>query len=141
MSLMKSKSIESIKCRVIDRLERYLELETILLVNNDFTNPIANIKIEHLQNIEDAAFKLRQAWNLGLNPIASVIEVLEDNFIKVVEVDEPPEFDGLSTFVDNKIPVIVVNQNFPFERKRFTLLHELGAFIVVTRWKLYRQRG
>jgi len=125
-----SKVIESIKYRVIDRLERYLELENILLVNNDFTNPIADIKIEHFQDIEVAALQLRQVWNLGLNPIASVIEMLEDNFIKVVEVDEPLDFDGLSTFVDNKIPVIVVNQNFPIERKRFTLLHELGHLLL-----------
>ena len=125
-----AKTIDSIKYRVIDRLERYLELENILAVNNDFINPIADIHIGNFQDIESAALKLRQEWNLGLNPIASVIEMLEDNFIKVVEVDEPLEFDGLSTFVDNKIPVIVVNQNFPVERKRFTLLHELGHLLL-----------
>ena len=125
-----SKAIDSIKYRVIDRLERYLELENLLLVDNHFTNPIADININDFQDIEVAADTLRQVWNLGLNPISSVIEMLEDNFIKVVEVDEPIEFDGLSSFVDNKIPVIVVNQNFPIERKRFTLLHELGHLLL-----------
>jgi Zn-dependent peptidase ImmA (M78 family) len=67
---------------------------------------------------------------LGLNPISSVIEMLEDNFIKVVEVDEPLDFDCLSSFVDDKIPVVVVNRNFPVERKRFTLLHELGYLLL-----------
>ncbi|HSO87556.1 MAG TPA: ImmA/IrrE family metallo-endopeptidase [Draconibacterium sp.] len=52
-----------------------------------------------------------------------------NNFIKV-EVDEPHDFDGLSSFVDHKIPVIVVNLNFPVERKRFTLLHELGHLLL-----------
>jgi Zn-dependent peptidase ImmA (M78 family) len=56
--------------------------------------------------------------------------MLEDNFIKVVEVDKPLDFDGLSAFVDNKIPVIAVNKNFPIERKRFTLLHELGHLLL-----------
>lgn len=125
-----SKTIDSIKYRVIDRLERYLELENMLSVDNRFTNPIADINIKNFHDIEIAADRLRQVWNLGLNPISSVIEMLEDNFIKVVEVDEPIEFDGLSTFVDNKIPVIVVNQNFPIERKRFTLLHELGHLLL-----------
>lgn len=125
-----SKAIDSIKYRVIDRLERYLELENLLLVDNQFTNPIADNHIRDFQDIENAADRLRQVWNLGLNPISSVIEMLEDNFIKVVEVDEPIEFDGLSSLVDNKIPVIVVNQNFPIERKRFTLLHELGHLLL-----------
>lgn len=125
-----SKAIDSIKHRVIDRLERYLELENLLSVDNRFINPITDIKIYDFQDIEIAADRLRHVWNLGLNPIASVIEMLEDNFIKVVEVVEPMEFDGLSTIVDNKIPVIVVNQNFPIERKRFTLLHELGHLLL-----------
>lgn len=124
------KTIDSIKYRVIDRVERYLELEDILLVNNDFVNPIADIKIEKIADAEIAAGKLRHVWDLGLNPISSVIEMLEDNFIKVVEVDEPLDFDGLSSFVDDKIPVVVVNRNFPVERKRFTLLHELGHLLL-----------
>lgn len=99
-----SKTIDSIKYRVIDRVERYLELEDILLVNNDFVNPIADIKIEKIADAEIAAGTLRHVWDLGLNPISSVIEMLEDNFIKVVEVDEPLDFDGLSSFVDDKIP-------------------------------------
>lgn len=125
-----SKSIDSIKYRVIDRLEKYLELEDILSVDNHFTNPIVAVQINDFSDLERAAEDLREKWNLGLNPISSVIEMLEDNFIKVVEVDEPLEFDGLSAFVDNKIPVIVVNQNFPIERKRFTLLHELGHLLL-----------
>ncbi|MEI6143435.1 MAG: XRE family transcriptional regulator [Mariniphaga sp.] len=124
------KSIDSIKYRVMDRLERYLELEDILSVNNEFINPISSFQIDDNLDVEKAASKLRETWNLGLNPISSVIEMLEDNFIKVVEVDEPLEFDGLSAFVGKKVPVIVVNQNFPVERKRFTLLHELGHLLL-----------
>lgn len=124
------KTIDSIKYRVIDRVERYLELEDILLVNNDFINPVADINFEKIADAETAANKLRHEWDLGLNPISSVIEILEDNFIKVVEVDEPLDFDGLSSFVDDKIPVVVVNRDFPVERKRFTLLHELGHLLL-----------
>jgi Zn-dependent peptidase ImmA (M78 family) len=125
------KSIDSIEYRVMDRLERCLELEDILSVNNEFINPISSFQIDDNLDVEKAASKLRETWNLGLNPISSVIEMLEDNFIKVVEVDEPLEFDGLSAFVGKKVPVIVVNQNFPVERKRFTLLHELGHLLLM----------
>ena len=82
------------------------------------------------QDIETATQLIRTDWRLGQNSIPSVVEMLEDNHIKVVEVDEPLEFDGLSSMIDNNIPVIVVNKNFPVERKRFTLLHELGHLLM-----------
>jgi Zn-dependent peptidase ImmA (M78 family) len=40
------------------------------------------------------------------------------------------KFDRLATFADGKYPVIVVNANFSLERKRFTLLHELGHILM-----------
>lgn len=125
-----SKSIDSIKYRVIDRVERYLELEDILAINNQFVNPLEGFQITDEQAIENATQLIRTKWRIGQNSISSVVEMLEDNQIKVVEVDEPLEFDGLSSMIDNKIPVIVVNKNFPVERKRFTLLHELGHLLM-----------
>src|SRR5690606_34194179 len=54
-----------------------------------------------------------------------------DNEIKVIEIDEPQNnFDGLATIINEKYPVIVVNRNFSVERKRFTLLHELGHLLL-----------
>ena len=124
------KTIDSIKYRVIDRVERYLELEDILAIDNSFANPLKGFQINNMQNIETATQLIRTDWGIGQNSIPSVVEMLEDNYIKVVEVDEPMEFDGLSSMIDNKIPVIVVNKNFPVERKRFTLLHELGHLLM-----------
>ena len=100
MAKIASRSVESIKYRVIDRLEKYLELEEILMVDNEFVNPIGNILIQKFEDVEQSAEQVREKWNLGLNPIASIIEMLEDNFIKVVEVNEPMEFDGLSTVIE-----------------------------------------
>lgn len=122
--------IESIKYRVLDHVERYLELENILAINTKFTNPVKEIFVTNFNDSEQAAELVRDKWNLGQNPIPSVVEMLEDNNIKVVEVDEHLEFDGLSSMIDDKIPVIVVNKNFPVERKRFTLLHELGHLLM-----------
>ena len=49
-----SKSIDSIKYRVIDRLERYLVLENILSVDSHFTNPLAAIQINDFSELEVA---------------------------------------------------------------------------------------
>jgi Zn-dependent peptidase ImmA (M78 family) len=55
--------------------------------------------------------------------------MLEDNGVRVIEMEAPEEFDGLSTYVGN-IPVVVINKNYSVERKRFTGLHELGHLVL-----------
>ncbi|MDZ7775928.1 MAG: ImmA/IrrE family metallo-endopeptidase [Bacteroidales bacterium] len=36
----------------------------------------------------------------------------------------------MSSFVNDTFPAIVINKNYPLERKRFTLLHELGHLLL-----------
>lgn len=128
-STLSAKQIESIKENVKDRLERYLEVEQLLDIETRFSNPIKNIHIAKVEQVEKAALKLIEDWNLGYDPIPNVIEMLENNDIRVIEMDAPDAFDGLSTFVGN-IPVIVINKNYAVERKRFTALHELGHLVL-----------
>jgi Zn-dependent peptidase ImmA (M78 family)/DNA-binding XRE family transcriptional regulator len=126
---LSAKQEESIKERVKDVLERYLEVEGLLNINTKFNNPIKNKVITAVEDVEEATLKLIAAWHLGYDPIPNVLEMLEDNAIKVIEIDAPDEFDGLSTFVGT-IPVVVVNKNYTIERKRFTALHELGHIVL-----------
>ena len=126
---LSSKQIDSIKEKVKDLLERYLEVEQLLNIAIAFFNPIKDIEIQEVEHVEDAALLLISEWNLGYDPISNVIEMLEDHGVKVIEMDAPDEFDGLSTFVGN-IPVVVVNKNYTVERKRFTALHELGHLVL-----------
>ena len=84
-----------------------------------FFSFVANITISEVEDVEKAALKLIKEWNLGFDPIPNVIEMLEDNGVRVIEIDAPSEFDGLSTFVGD-IAVAVINKNFTIERKRFT---------------------
>lgn len=123
------KQEESIKEQVKDVLERYLEVEGLLNINTKFNNPIKNKVITAVEDVEEATLKLITSWHLGYDPIPNVLEMLEDNAIKVIEIDAPDEFDGLSTFV-GAIPVVVVNKNYTIERKRFTALHELGHIVL-----------
>ncbi len=124
-----AKEEESIKEKVRDFLERYLEVEQLLHIKTKFSNPIKKINIEAVEDVEAAALKLIDSWNLGYDPITNVIEMLEDNGIRVIEIDAPEEFDGLSCFVGD-IPVAVINKNYPVERKRFTALHELAHLVL-----------
>ena len=76
---------------------------------------------------ESAADQLRERWGLGDLPIGSVTSVIEDAGGIVVESgDEEDLFDGLSGWLDDKTPVIVVSSSVSDDRKRFSLAYELG---------------
>lgn len=119
-----------IKEKTVDILERYFELEDILGVDESFVNPIADFEINSYEDVEKAVSKLKHKWKLGEDPLNNVIELLEDNNIKVIEVESGPEFVGLSTWEGIKNPVVVVNSDLVLDRKRFTVLHELGHILM-----------
>lgn len=127
---LSSKESARIKEKAIDILERYYELEDILGIDEKFKNPIEDFKINDYQDVERAVEKLKGEWKLGEDPLNNVIELLEDNNIKVIEIESGPEFVGLSTWKGIKNPVVVVNSNQPLDRKRFTVLHELGHILM-----------
>jgi Zn-dependent peptidase ImmA (M78 family)/DNA-binding XRE family transcriptional regulator len=123
------KDEDSIRERVKDFLERYLEVEQLLGIRIAFKNPLKKNMVAAVEDVEEVALKLIKEWNLGYDPIPNVIEMLEVNGIRVIEIDAPDTFDGLSTFV-GLIPVVVINKNYSIERKRFTALHELGHLVL-----------
>jgi len=109
-------------------LERYLELEDLLNLDEMPTYFKFNKVINTPNDAEEAAKKLREDWDLGYDPIPDVVAMLEDKGYKVIEIDGPKNFDGLSAEVDG-YKVIVLNESL-YEgnncRKRFTALHELA---------------
>ncbi len=124
------KKANAIKQTVTDFVERYIEVEQLLNIASVFDNPIKNIAISNIHDIDKAAMQIRKKWKLGLNALPNVIDLLEDNDVKVIEIDASDEFDGFSGWADGKIPIIVINKNYNVERKRLTALHELGHLIL-----------
>jgi len=122
--------IEQIKIKTRDKVERYLQAENLLGISKKFNNPISRKQIKEVERAEEMAEIVRSEWGLGINPISNVIEMLEEHEVKVIEVEASDKFDGLSTYVDDEIPIVVINENFPVERKRFTALHELGHLLM-----------
>jgi Zn-dependent peptidase ImmA (M78 family) len=102
-------------------------------IKKSFKPPVTEIKINNLNDIEDFANKVRNAWNLGTDPISNVSELLEENHIKVIELETKDGFDGMQTWVNGKeVPVIALNISrlTSSDRKRFTALHELGHLLL-----------
>jgi Zn-dependent peptidase ImmA (M78 family)/DNA-binding XRE family transcriptional regulator len=119
-----------IKEKTVDFLERYFELEDLLGIDQVFENPISDIVIDSYNDVELAIDRIRAKWELGEDPLNNVIELLEDNNIKVIEIDSNSDFVGLATWEGIKNPVVVVNSNLGTDRKRFTVLHELGHILM-----------
>jgi Zn-dependent peptidase ImmA (M78 family)/DNA-binding XRE family transcriptional regulator len=127
---LSSKDSASIREKTVDILERYFELEDLLGIDEQFVNPIKDMSISSYEDVEAAVQKIKDAWKLGEDPLKNVIELLEDNNIKVIEIAAGDEFVGLSTWEGIKNPVVVVNENLKADRKRFTVLHELGHILM-----------
>ena len=121
---------------LIDRLERYLTIEDILGI------PAAGDRFAHCRcdcladeaEIDERADRLREDWNLGMNPVPSLCALLEDKGIKVVEADLPERISGLACRAMRQGRVVadavVVSKRTNVERKRFTLAHELAHKII-----------
>lgn len=118
----------AIRERVREELERYLEVEQLCGTQSEFSLP--SVYISSVEDVTGYAAKLRSLLKLGIDGISNVIEVLEDNCIKIIEISEDDSFEGLSGYANDNIPVIVVNDNLTSERKRFALLHELGHLLM-----------
>jgi Zn-dependent peptidase ImmA (M78 family)/DNA-binding XRE family transcriptional regulator len=129
-SAKESARIEEI---VKSKLERYIELEKLLGIPPEFKDPKIGENIIDLDSIDLAANALRAAWGLGNVPIASTRELLENNHIKVIDVESTVELDGFSATANGDYPVVVLNstklKNYT-ARKRWTTLHELGHLLL-----------
>lgn len=124
------KAEEGIKQNIASLTENYMEIEEICNEHVEFTTPFNNQFIRNKEDIYNAAIQLRDFWNLGSDGIINVINLMEEHGVKVLEIDAPLSFDGLSSLVNDRYPVVVINRNFSPERKRFTALHELGHIIL-----------
>ena len=130
-SKFSNKKVNSLKEEIRVQIENYLYIENICNLNTTFLNPLSESLIHSKAAVIEATEKLRETWNVGNDTIHNIIQLLEDKEIKVIEVsEESPLFDGLATVVDEKYYVIVVNKSMPIERKRFTILHELGHLLL-----------
>jgi Zn-dependent peptidase ImmA (M78 family)/DNA-binding XRE family transcriptional regulator len=125
---------DEITAKILDQIERRVELENLfpsspIQTFKEFS--FESIKINHYDEIEKIANQLRSQWNLGLEPLPSLIDIFEEHGIKVFEIDnrQYPNFDGLSAHINN-MPIIVIGNQWPGDRQRFTLAHELGHLVL-----------
>lgn len=95
------------------------------------TNIPDKINLDFFDTPEQVAIALREFLNLPKGPIYNLTNIIEDLGILIVNFDFPSvKFDGVSFFNKKSIPVMVINNNLPPDRDRFTKAHELGHCIM-----------
>ena len=129
---------DALKIKVVELVEKRVELLGAFpeLPFPAFAPP-ANLP-EHVASPDEIdAFSdtVRNAWQLGLNPIADLTDTLEGLGLLVIVVDEEnPGFSGLTakarTDDGREYPVVAVSKRWPGDRQRFTLAHELGHLLL-----------
>ena len=136
-----------VEARVLHFLERYLMVEELLHLRSvEWHSPReAPYPVVHdVSEADRAARSLRNHWSLGNDPIPNLVELLEEQGIKVLAVDLT-NIDGLTARVrrtgKDPLPVIVVNRKEWGERQRFTLAHELGHMVMDVAAKLDEEKA
>jgi Zn-dependent peptidase ImmA (M78 family) len=125
--------LDTFTCTVNNKMNRYKELETILNIYPEFVNPLTRLNLKSIDQIEEITTQLRNKWQIGIHPIMSITNLLEQYGIMIVHVNvEKKEILGLSACIENQRPIIAVN-NFCHStvvRKRFTIAHELAHILL-----------
>jgi Zn-dependent peptidase ImmA (M78 family)/DNA-binding XRE family transcriptional regulator len=129
---------EALKLRVVGLVEKRVELlsafpEPPLLpfaLPSDLPDSIGTVEA-----VEAVADQVRNAWQLGMNPIADLTDALEARGLLVIMVDEEhPGFSGLTAIAHTgdgrEYPIIAASNRWPGDRMRFTLAHELGHLLL-----------
>lgn len=132
----KAKDRAAVEGEVLDRVDRYLQVEEILGLDiTEQDGPDGTpYRINAVEEAEDAAASVRTTWNLGGGPIPDITELLEERGIKVFKWRLPGSVDGLSCRVHrlggDDVPVVVCSTERSPERQRFTIAHELGHLVL-----------
>jgi len=125
-----------VQSKVLHFIERYLMVEELLgLPSGEWDEPRdAPFPVRELAEAELAARGLREYWDLGIDPIPNLVELLEERGVKVLVVDSEQNVDGLAAQVrrtgKDPVRVIVVRKGTHGERQRFNLAHELAHMVM-----------
>lgn len=126
-----AKQRRALIARVQEWLERYSEAEAVVGEERSFAFPPGmDRRADTLERVEEVASGLRQAWNLGDDPIENLCEVLEDNAVRVGMIEGARKFDATLCYTEDGDPVMAIGEGQPGDRQRFNLAHELGHLVL-----------
>jgi Zn-dependent peptidase ImmA (M78 family) len=132
-SRLGKKKQESIVAQVEEWIARCIEVDNMIAVEEhaEFILPEGFPReVSSYDDVEQAAIDIRHAWDLGLDPIQNLTEILEEHGVRVGMIDTDVHFDALTLWANETIPVIVVRDGIPGDRQRLSFAHELGHILL-----------
>lgn len=125
---------EKVESLVRHSIEDRIRLQELIGQTNGVDLPFKSQTVNSLEDTENIADNLRKKWNLGLDPISSVVGVLEERLIHVLEIDAAERFDGISAVAwdDSRVTAaaVVSRRGIAGGRQRLNLAHELGHLVL-----------
>ena len=125
---------EQVESQVREAIHQRVRLQQIIGQGATQAIPVQAFPVATLDDTERAAERLRQHWNLGVDPIANLIGVLEDHAVHVVELDSDNDFDGVAAIARAGEQVlaatVVTRRGIAGERQRLSLAHEVGHVVL-----------
>jgi Zn-dependent peptidase ImmA (M78 family)/transcriptional regulator with XRE-family HTH domain len=137
-SRQSAKDQHRVEAGVLDIAERRFELERLFPAPPTAAYALPKglpATVNDMAGVEALAEQVRHAWNLGQDPIGSMVDVLESHGIRVFPTSGcEKKFDGLMMKLNagdaGKWPIILLDDQWPGDRQRFTLAHELGHLLL-----------
>ncbi len=116
--------------REMTNLERLLEIDRAQLRAATHELPAPRSRWDAIQQGQRVATDERQRLGLGASPIGDPVELLESQGVRTGLVTLPGNISGL-TLWDDKIGIfVVINNEHPALRRRFSLAHEYAHVLV-----------
>ncbi len=127
------KELARIRETVQDRVEKTLIAESLFPPRSFLKTCFAGLRrpvVRTMDDVENFALQLRRLWDLGIDPINNLTQLLEDREVIVVLIDADEDFDGLSCWANQTIPVVVSRRVQAGDRLRSNIGHELGHLLL-----------
>jgi Zn-dependent peptidase ImmA (M78 family)/DNA-binding XRE family transcriptional regulator len=119
---------------VTTKLEERVHVQNLLYTSFKPNIPIKKYEIKNYDDVEEASVEIRKKWSVGLDPLANITQLLEDNFIHTIFIDSNKPFDGISALAYEqnqlKAAAVVSKTHIPGERQRLNIAHELGHIVL-----------
>ncbi|MHB1341882.1 MAG: helix-turn-helix domain-containing protein [Coriobacteriia bacterium] len=115
-------------------LERRLKLEDRISPRRELRLAVDQ-RVASFDDVEAQAARVRRDWDLGLEAICSLSEVMESNGVHIFEFPGEVDFDALAAIArdeDGALRAIGIAENpdADGDRQRFNLAHELGHVVL-----------
>lgn len=126
---------EAIESAVSVQLEERVRLQMLLGEDNRYAIPAFQLLADTIEDAERAAEELRQQWHMGVDPIARVVDLLEQRHCHIIELDSADRFDGLAATATNEDGAVVAGaivnrRGISGDRQRLSICHELGHLVL-----------